>query len=164
MSVLTRLLGWLLLGGLVVGVVLRLRLGRRRFRPLVSILVIVPAVVHAAYVVMQALGHGAFVLGSVAFLVGATVVVGAGWLAGRHWAASRPLLAALAPAATAVVYGLLPFALYSWTLRRASIDLDIVPTAAYVAACVFGTALLLPFVPGSGGSAGGWLRRFVRRR
>ncbi len=164
MSVLTRMLGWLLLAGLAVGVILRLRLGRSRFRPLVSVLVVAPAVLHAAYVVTQALGHGAFALGAVAFLVGAIVVVGAGLLAGRYWAPSRPLWAALVPVATAVVYGLLPFGLYSWALRQASIDLDIVPTASYVAACLFGTALLLPFVPGAGGSSGGWLRRFVRRR
>ena len=164
MSVLTRLLGWLLLGGLVVGGVLRLALGRRRFRPLVSGLVIVPAVFHVAYVVVQALGHGASALGTLAYLAGAALVVGSLWLAGRRWAARRPLWAALSPAATAVVYGLLPFALYSWALRRASIDLDIVPTASYVGACLFGTALLLPFVPGAGGSPAGWLRRFGRRR
>jgi len=164
MSVLTRLLGWLLLGGLVVGGVLRLALGRRRFRPLVSGLVIVPAVFHVAYVDAPWPSACTTTLGALAYLAGAAVVVGSGWLAGRRWAARRPLWAALSPAATAVVYGLLPFALYSWALRRASIDLDIVPTASYVGACLFGTALLLPFVPGAGGSPSGWFRRFGRRR
>lgn len=164
MSVLTRLLGWLLLAGLALGAVLRVALGRRRFRPLLSGVVIAPAVLHAGYVVMQALGHGASALGSAAFLVGAAAVVGAGWLAGRRWLGRRPLWAALSPVATAAVYGLLPFALYSWALRQAAIDLDIVPTASYVGACLFGTALLLPFVPSAGDASGGWFRRFLRRR
>jgi len=164
MSVLTRLAGWLLLGGLAVGVVLRLALGRRRFRPLVAGLVLVPAVLHLAYVVIQALGHGASELGTLAFVVGSALVVAAAWAAGRRWTARRPLWAALTPVATAAVYGLVPFALYSWALRQVSIDLDIVPTAAYVGASLFGTALLLPFVPGAPTAARGWLRRFGRGR
>ncbi len=164
MSVLTRLLGWLLLGGLVVGVVLRLALGRCRFGPLVAGLVLVPALFHVAYVVIQALGHGASALGTLVYVVGSALVVAAAWVAGRRWTLRHPLWAALSPAATAAAYGLVPFALYSWALRQASIDLDIVPTAAYVGACLFGTALLLPFVPGGPGTARGWLDRFRRRR
>ncbi|MEJ2289350.1 MAG: hypothetical protein P8Y02_12070, partial [Deinococcales bacterium] len=70
----------------------------------------------------------------------------------------------LTPLVAGVAYGALPFALYSWSLRRQSIDLDVVPTALFLGACLFGSALLLPFVPRAGGSSGGWLRRFVRRR
>jgi sulfite exporter TauE/SafE len=168
MSVLTRLLGWLLVAGLIVGVVVRVTLGRSRFRALVTLLIAVPAVLHVAYAVFQALGHGASVLGALAYLVGATVTVAAGALFARRWVQERPLWAALAPVATGAAYGLLPFGLYSWALRRAAIDLDIVPTAVYVGACLFGTALLLAFVPGAGGPpTGRWrrsLQRLVRRR
>ncbi len=164
MSVLTRLLGWVLVAGLIVGVVLRVTFGRKRFLALVTLLIAVPAVLHVGYVAFQALGHGASVLVALAYLLGATAVVGAGALFARRWVRERPLWAALAPVATGVAYGLLPFGLYSWALRRAAIDLDIVPTAVYVGACLFGTALLLAFVPRGGGPPRGWWRRLVRRR
>ena len=168
MSVLTRLAGGLLLAGLFTGVVLRLTLGRRRFATLLTVLVLVPAVLHAGYVSVHALAHRAAALAWLGYLAAAVLVVGAGSLLGRRWVDGRGLWAALAPLLTGAVYGALPFALYSWSLRRQSIDLDVVPTALFLGACLFGSALLLPFVPGGDGgpgrSLGGWLGRLVRRR
>ncbi|MEJ2292705.1 MAG: hypothetical protein P8Y13_13885 [Deinococcales bacterium] len=165
MSVLTRLAAGLLLIGLFVGLVLRWTIGRARFRPLLTALVLVPAALHAGYVAVHALGHHAAALGLLAYLAGAALVVGAGVLLGRRWIDGRGLWAALTPLVAGVAYGALPFALYSWSLRRQSIDLDVVPTALFLGACLFGSALLLPFAPGGeSGSAGGWLGRLVRRR
>lgn len=163
MSVLTRLAAGLLLAGLLVGLVLRWTVGRRRFRMLLTVLVVVPAVLHAGYVSVQALGHRAAPLGLLAYLVGAALVVGSGWWLGRRWVDGRGLWAALTPVATGAAYGVLPFALYSLSLRRQAIDLDVVPTAIFLGVCLFGSALLLPFAPGGGGG-GGWVGRLLRRR
>lgn len=162
MSVLGRLLGWVLLAGLALGVVLRLTLGRRRFGALLTAFLLVPAALHAGYVLIHALGHGAAAVGALAYLLGAALVIGTGVLLARRWLVPRALWAALLPFAAGAVYAAVPFALYSWSLRRHAIDLDIVPTALFLGACVFGTALLVPFVPG--GTGGGWFRGLFRRR
>lgn len=162
MSVLTRLLGWLLLAGLALGTVLRLALGRRRFPLLLALFLALPASLHVGYVMVHAIGHAAPAGAALLFLLAAVAVfLAGGWLA-RRWLERRPLLAALAPAATGIVYAALPFTLYSWYLRSQAIDLDVLPTALFLGTCLFASALLLPFAPGGGRGRGawpGWLRR-----
>lgn len=163
MSVLSRLAVGLLLAGLAIGVGLRATVGRRRFRALLALTLIVPAVLHAGAVTVGALLQHASPWGAVAFLAGGAVVVATGTWAGRRWIAGRGLWAALTPLLTGVVYTALPFGLYSLALRRQGTDLDVVPTALYLGACLFGAALLLPFAPSGGGPARG-LGRWLRRR
>jgi len=160
MSVLTRLSGALLMAGLVVGLVLRLVLTRGRLRTLVG-LALVPLPLHMAVVALAAVKHGATLLGLGLYLVGGAAVGVAGWLIGRRGVPHRAWLAALMPSLVALVYGLLPFALYSWRLRTAGIDLDIIPTAVYLGATLFATGALLVFVPAPPAGPG---RGLLRRR
>lgn len=164
MSVLSRMAIWLLAGGLLAGIVVRATLGRRRFRAVLAVTLVVPAVIHAGYVTVQALVHSASVWGVLAFLAGGAVVVAAGWWTGRRWTPRHGLWAAFVPALTGAAYGALPFGLYSLALRQQGIDLDILPTAVYLGACLFATALLLPFAPAGGASWSGLLGSFRRRR
>lgn len=166
MSVVTRLGGWVLAAGLLAGVILRLSLGRGRFAAVLSWALVVPWALHAGYVTVQALSHGFSLWWVVAFLAAGAALAAGATLLGRRLAAERGLLAALAPVALGLVYGLGPFLLMSLALRRAGIDVDVVPTAAYAAACLFGAGALLPFAPrrllpgpASGRRMGPWRRR-----
>lgn len=158
MSVLTRLAGVLVLAGLGVGLVLRVTLTRSRLRALVG-WALLPLVAHLALVTLAAVQHGARPLGLALYLAVSGAVGGGGWILGRRHAVRRAWLSALTPALVAVVYGLLPFALYSWRLRAAGIDLDIIPTAVYLGATLFATAALLVFVPAPPAPPGWSLRR-----
>lgn len=166
MSVVTRLAGWILLAGLAAGLVLRLVAGRRRFADLLSGALLVPWMLHAGYVSERALAHRFSVWGVVAFVLGGALLAGAAVVAGRRLVTEHGLVAALLPAALGLVYGLGPVLLVSFALRRSGVDLDVVPTAAYVGACLFATAALLPFAPrgwrpggGTAGRRGPWNRR-----
>jgi len=164
MSVVTRLGGWLVAAGVVVGLAMRLVLGRRRFGLLLAWALALPWLLHAGYVSVRALTGGFSAWGVAAFLaVGAGLTVAA-VMTGRRLTRARGLLAALMPAALGVAYGMGPFLLLSLALMRAGIDLDIVPTAAYAGACAFATAVLLPFAPRAaaapaGSRRSGWPRR-----
>lgn len=147
MSVVTRLAGWLVVAGLLVGLVLRLALGRRRFTGLLTAALLLPWVLHAGYASVQVAVRGFSGWGVLAFAVGGALLAAAATWLGRRLADRWGLLAALLPAALGIVYGLGPFLLLSMALRRAGIDLDVVPTAAYAGACLFATAALLPFAP-----------------
>ncbi|HKI58705.1 MAG TPA: hypothetical protein VKA00_05775 [Trueperaceae bacterium] len=165
MSVVGRLGGWLVVAGLAVGLALRLLLGRRRFGPLLTAALLLPWGLHAGYVSIQGLTRGLSGWGVLAFVAaGALLAIAATW-AGRRFVEGRGLVAALLPAALGAVYILGPFLLLSLALRRAGIDLDVVPTAAYGGACLFASAVLLPFAPRgarAGGAGGG--RAWPRRR
>jgi len=155
-SVISRLAVWLVLGGLLVGAVLRVVLGRGRFAALLVGALTVPWVLHAGYVAVQAAAHGAAWWGVLAFLaVGAALAVAALLLA-RRWLQPHGLWAALLPALLAAVYGLGPFLVMSVLLRRSGIDLDVVPTATYLGTSLFAAAALLPFAPRTDGARLRW--------
>lgn len=164
MSVLGRMAIAVTVVGLMAGLVLRAAVGRRRLRPLLTGLVAVPLALHAGYVAVLALVHGASAWMLLAYLVGAAGV-GIGAVAvGRRLAERRGLWAASIPLLAAAVYAAVPFGLVSLALRGQGIDVDVVPTASYLAAAVFATALLLPFAPGGPGALTAWSRRLRRRR
>ncbi len=146
MSVLTRLAGALLVGGLVAGVVLRLVLTRSRLRSLL-LLAMAPWVLHLGYVLVVSLRDGAPPAAAAAYAVAGAVVALGGTYLGYRSAARRPLVTALTPAAVGLVYGLLPFGLYTLELRHRLVDIDIIPTAVYGGACLFASAALLVFAP-----------------
>lgn len=143
----TRLGGWLLLGGLACGLGLRLALGRRRFAGLLTWALLLPWLLHAGYVSVHALAQRFSPWGALAFLAGGAALAAGAVLLGRRLVPGRGLLAALLPAALGLAYGLGPFLLVSLALRRSGITLDVLPTAAYAGACLFATAALLPFAP-----------------
>ena len=100
MSVVTRLGGWLVAAGVVVGLAMRLVLGRRRFGLLLAWALALPWLLHAGYVSVRALTGGFSAWGVAAFLaVGAGLTVAA-VVTGRRLTGARGLLAALMPART----------------------------------------------------------------
>lgn len=164
MSVVTRLGGWLLLAGALVGVVLRVSLGRRLAAGLLTVALVLPWALHAGYVCVHALAHGFSTVGIAAFLAAGGLLVVVAVALGRRLTSRRGLLAALMPAALGVAYGLGPFLAVSSALRRLGVALDVLPTAAYAGVCLFASAALLPFAPPGGRGPARGLRDRLRRR
>lgn len=164
MSVVARLAGWLLVAGLAVGTVLRLTLGRRRFALLLTGALLLPWSLHAAYMAERALSGGVAVWTVIAFLAAGALLEVVAVVVGRRLVAERGLLAALVPVAFGVAYGLGPHLLVTLALRRAGAALDVVPIAAFEAACLVATAALLPFAPGAAAASRRWTWPRRRRR
>lgn len=141
-----------LLGGLVLGLVLRAAGARRRFGTL-TVLALLPVVGHATYLAIGLRGAGVGVSAAWPFaaLILADLVVAA--LLIRRWHLARMLWSALTPAAATLLYG----AIASVMLRVTVEPADLVPSAVAAAAvalfALLFAATLLVLVPGEPRSA-----------
>lgn len=136
-----------LLGGLVLGLVLRATGARSRFGTF-ALLALLPVVGHATYLAVALRGAGVALSDTWPFaaLILADLVVAV--LLIRRWHQSRLLWSALTPAAATLLYG----AIASLMLRITVEPADLVPSAVAAAAvallALMFAAMLLVFVPG----------------
>lgn len=138
--------------GALLGVLLRVSLGRKRFS-LVAALALLPLAVHAGYLLVLAVRAG---VGSVPMLVFAAItlvllVVAA--LLARTWTTTRPWLVPLAPLAAALVYFFLATLALTPSWENLAYAPNAVAGAVYALATLFAAAVLLPFAPRAAASA-----------
>jgi hypothetical protein len=145
--------------GLLLGVLLRVLLGRRRLA-LLAPLALLPLLGHAVYLTWLTREAGLGAAAVLAFAAAAVLLLLLGALLARRWAAGRPSWSALAPAVTALLYAL-PASLLSVALSRAGVQPNAVWAAVYALTTIAFVALLLVFVPG--GAPTGEKLRWPRR-
>lgn len=145
---LTRLVALAVVGGLGAGLVLRIWLGRGRFKLLVT-LATLPVVAHAALTLAAGVRAGVAPVGAGAFLAGALVVAAVGVVLGRRSVAVRPWLAVFTPLLSAAVYAAVPLLLFYFALRDAGARLDVLAAAGLVTLALFATCVLVSFAPPS---------------
>lgn len=150
---LARLVALAVVGGLGVGLVLRVLLGRQRF-PLLAALAHVPLLVHTLVAARGGWVEGVGPTAVLAFLASGLVLAGAGAALGYRWADTRPLLAALTPGITGVVYTFLPFLLFeravSLTAAAGRLPLTSFGVFFFFVASLLAVCALLPFAPRAG--------------
>lgn len=136
-----------LLGGLVLGLLLRAAGARRRFGTL-CLLALLPLVGHAGYLVYMMVGAGVNASATWLFALLIVVDVVAAAVLARRWHRSKMLWAASLPAAATLAYAGIASMMLSFTLGPA----DVVPSAFAAAVLALITLLLLVallvFVPG----------------
>ncbi len=147
---LARLLALAVIGGLGVGLVLRVVLGRRRFSTLAA-LAHLPLLVHTLVAARGGWAEGVGTTAALTFLGAGVALAVAGAALGYAWAGGRPLLAALMPGITGVVYTFLPFLLFeravSLTAAAGRLPLTSFGVFFFFVAVVLVVCLLLPFAP-----------------
>lgn len=132
--------------GLGLGALLRLLLGRRRFKTLL-VIAHLPLVYHVARVSLA--GRAAGLPGSWTLIFGAAglLLMVIGMLLGRALVERRPWFAAMVPAIVAALYLLGPALIYNSRLAAAVVALDSLTTFGYLLATILLVAVLLPFAP-----------------
>lgn len=150
---LARLVALAVVGGLGVGLVLRVLLGRQRF-PLLAALAHVPLLVHTLVAARGGWVEGVGPTAVLAFLASGLVLAGTGAALGYRWADTRPLLSALTPGITGVVYTFLPFLLFERAVSLQAVAGRLPLTSFgvffFFAFVVLAVCLLLPFAPRAG--------------
>lgn len=143
---LTRLLALAVVGGLGVGLVLRIWFGRQRFRALVA-LGALPIAVHVAVTLVAALRAEVDlpVVGIYLLIAAAVAVVGV--LVGRRNVDTRPWLSAFTPLLSAAAYGVTALLLIGLTLRASGHALNVLGVAGIVTGSIFATCALVSFAP-----------------
>lgn len=138
------------LGGLGLGLLLRLVLGRRTFPTLVA-LAHLPLLVHVLVAARGGWSDGAEGTYVVAFLAAGLVLAAAGAALGGRFAHTRPWLAALMPGVAGLVYTLLPFLLFeravSLTAAVGRLPLTSYGVFFFLIATLLVVCVLLPFAP-----------------
>lgn len=143
---LTRLLAVAIVGGLGVGLVLRIWFGRQRFRALVA-LGALPLAVHVAATLAAALRAEVAlpVVGGYALIAAIVAVLGV--LVGRRSVDTRPWLAAFSPLLSAAAYAATALLLIGLTLRASGHALNVLGVAGLVTGAIFATCALVAFAP-----------------
>lgn len=143
---LTRLLVLAVLGGLGVGLVLRIWFGRGRFRAVVSFATL-PVLVHTALSLAAGLRAGVPTATLAAHLALGLAICVAGVILGRRNVDARPWLAVFTPLLSAVVYSATALVLIGLALRATGQGLDVLAVAGMVTGSIFATCALVSFAP-----------------
>ncbi|HEX7041266.1 MAG TPA: hypothetical protein VF202_14205 [Trueperaceae bacterium] len=147
---LVRLLALAVIVGLGVGLVLRVVLGRGRF-PTLAALAHLPLLVHALVAARGGWSEGVGTAATLTFLAAGALLAAGGAALAYRWTGGRPLLAALMPGITGVVYTFLPFLLFeravSLTAAAGRLPLTSFGVFFFFGAVVLVVCLLLPFAP-----------------
>lgn len=148
-----RLLALAVIGGLALGLVLRVVLGRERFAALAAAAHL-PLLVHALVAARGGWAEGVSGASALVFLGAGVVLAAVGALVAHRSTERRPLLAALMPGITGVVYTFLPFLLFeravSLTAAAGRLPLTSFGVFFFFFASLLAVCALLPFAPRAG--------------
>lgn len=154
---LSRLLALAVLGGLGVGLVLRIWFGRSRFGVIAS-LATLPALVHTVLSLISAFRADVPLTTVLAYVALALGIVVIGALFGHRNVDSRPWLSAFTPLISTAVYSATALVLISLALRSAGLVFDVLATTGMVTGTIFLCCVLVPFAPPAFSLSGGLLR------
>ncbi len=158
---LTRLLVLAVLGGVGVGLVLRIWFGRSRFRAVVSFATL-PVLAHTVLSLIAAVRADVQAVTIAAHLVLGLAICAVGVLVGRRNVDARPWLAVFTPLLSTAAYSATALVLISLALRAEGRAFDVLTTTGMVTGTIFITCVLVAFAPPAFSLSGRGSRRAGR--